>query len=248
MAYRVENDGQGYDERRFEDSVRPELLCSICHDVLRNPKACQNKQHPFCYSCIIQHLENSQTCPVCREHLTAETLKSPPRFLLNYLADQKISCDYDSRGCPDYVRLENLQYHVDQCEFAPVLCQRCRKVICIKDKDKDCKEHLNPIAPKCDRFERENSAIISRDKCIEYREIKRNQEKIKYDMDRVKGSQDQLKARQDQFNENLNGITVQLVGVERKQDELNAKVMELRVSTICSLQMYHGTKTVLLTT
>ena len=228
MAYRVENDGQGYDEGRFEDPVRPDVLCSICQDVLRNPKACQNKEHPFCYACIIQHLENSHTCPECREDLTPETLKNPPRFLLSYLEDLKINCDHNSRGCPDYVRLENLQYHVDQCEFAPVLCQLCGMVVCKKDKDKECKEHQNPIAPKSD-------AISSRDKCAENTDIKRNQEKIKYDIDRVKGSQDQLKAKQDQFNKDLNGITIKLVGVERKQDELNAKVMELKVSTICFL-------------
>ena len=234
MARRVENNEQGYDERRFEVPVRYGLICAICQDVLRNPKACQNKEHPFCYACIIRHLENSQTCPECREHLTPETLKNPPRFLMSYLADLKINCEYNSRGCSEYVRLEDLQYHVEQCEFAPISCERCEMVVCKKDKDQECNEHL-----KCDdvaRAKRGKNAISSSDKCVEYTDIQRNQEKIKYDMDRVKGSQDQIKARQDQFNKDLNAMNGQLVGIERKQDELNAKVMELKVSKILCLR------------
>ena len=117
-------------------------------------------------------------------------------------------------------------------------------VVCKKDKDQECNEHL-----KCDDVagaKRGNNASSSSDKCVEYRDIQRNQEKLKYDMDRVKGSQDQIKARQDQFNKDLNGMNGQLVGIERKQDELNAKVMELKVSKIlcwrCSSKFTPGSR------
>ena len=136
MAYRMENDEQGYDDRRFEGQVREDLFCSICQGVLRNPRTCRNKEHPFCLSCISQHLRNSHRCPECRERLTPETLKDPPRFLKNTLSELKIKCDYTERGCPGYVQLGNLQSHVERCGFAPVACgnEGCEMMVNKKDK------------------------------------------------------------------------------------------------------------------
>ena len=246
MAYRIENDEQGYDERRFQGSVKPDLLCSICQEVLRNPKACQNKEHPFCFACISKHLEHSATCPECREHLTPETLKNPPRFLMSCLLDLKINCDYNSRGCADYIRLENLQNHIDQCEFAPVMCERCGITVNRKDKENQaCKEHLAPrtLNPdqfppvKCEGLEMVEMSRREKDKlkCHECRDIKKNQERMKFEIRRVKEGQGDIKERQDQMNEELNGIKVQILEVERKQDEINAKVMQLKVNIIFAL-------------
>ena len=141
---------QGYDERRFEGRVRPDLLCSICHEVLRDPRTCQNREHPFCLSCITQHLRNSHTCPECREDLTPETLKNP-RFLKNILSELKIKCDYNERGCPGYVQLGNLQNHVERCGFAPVTCRNegCGTVVNKRDKEIHEKELCQCRIPKC---------------------------------------------------------------------------------------------------
>ncbi|CAB4035530.1 E3 ubiquitin- ligase PDZRN3 isoform X1, partial [Paramuricea clavata] len=75
-------------------------------------------------------------CPECRERLTAETLKDPPRFLKNTLSELKIKCDYNERGCPGYVQLGNLQSHVERCDFAPVACghEGCEMMVNKKDK------------------------------------------------------------------------------------------------------------------
>jgi hypothetical protein len=243
MAYRRENDGRGYDEKRFENAVLPDLFCSICQDVLRNPRACQNKEHPFCLACISQHLENSHTCPECREPLTPETLKNPPRFLMSCLLDLRINCDYRSRGCPDDVRIENLQNHVDQCEFAPVMCAKCGRMVNRKDKDnQECKEHLTPTTLKpLIKYENEGSEMVevsTKDKlkCHECRDIKRSQEKMKVQISRVKESQDQIKARQGQMVVELNEIKVQILAIERKNDDIQAKVIQLKASIICFIR------------
>ena len=133
MAYSYE---QGYDERRFEGTVRQDLICSICQCVLRDPRTCQNREHAFCLSCISQHLRNSHTCPECREVLTPETLKVP-RFLNNVLSELKIRCEFIERGCPGYVQLGNLQNHTERCGFAPVMCgnEECRMVVNKRDKE-----------------------------------------------------------------------------------------------------------------
>jgi hypothetical protein len=151
MAYRIESDEGGYDESRFEGRVREDLFCSICKEVLRNPRTCQ-REHLFCFFCISQYLVlNSHTCPECRDHLTPETLKDPPRFLKNILSELKIKCDYNERGCLGYVQLGNLQNHVEQCGFAPVTCgnEGCGTVVNKRDKEIHERELCQFRIPKC---------------------------------------------------------------------------------------------------
>jgi hypothetical protein len=177
----MENDEQGYDARRFEGRVREDLFCSICQGVLRNPRTCQNKEHPFCLSCISQHLRNSHTCPECREHLTPETLKDPPRFLKNILSELKIKCDNNERGCPVYVQLENLQNHVDQCEFAPVMCgnEGCGTVVSKRDKQTHERGLCQFRIPKCH----------------DCKDIKASQDEVEASQDEIKASQDEIKVK-----------------------------------------------------
>jgi hypothetical protein len=56
--------------------------------------------------------------------------------LKNILSELKIKCDYNERGCPGYVRLGNLQNHVERCGFGPVMCgnEACEMVVNKKDK------------------------------------------------------------------------------------------------------------------
>jgi hypothetical protein len=152
MAARWENVLQGYDVSRFEGEVREDLLCSICHDVPKDPRLCQNKDHIFCLAHISRHLhQNSHTCPVCRDPLTPETLRRPTGFLKNYLEDLKIKCDHRDRGCPDVVRLEDLQRHVDQCGFVPVTCgnEGCGTEVNKSDKEKHERNFCQFRIAKC---------------------------------------------------------------------------------------------------
>ena len=71
--------------------------------------------------CINKHLKGNLTCPECKEYLSVETLRRA-HVVNNYLSKLKINCDYASRGCPEYVCVEDLKTHVENCGFAPVLC------------------------------------------------------------------------------------------------------------------------------
>ena len=122
----------GYDESRFEKAVDAHFHCSICYNVLKEPMMCRNNEHIFCRGCITEHLTvNSHTCPECNEDLTVETLRRAPRVLNNYLSELKIKCDYSNRGCQEYIRLEELNSHVENCGFAPVKCsnEECEMVV-----------------------------------------------------------------------------------------------------------------------
>ena len=92
---------------------------------------CRNNEHIFCRGCITEHLTvNSHTCPECNEDLTVETLRKA-RLASNYLSELKIKCDYSNRGCKEYIRLQEVDSHVENCGFAPAKCsnEECEMVV-----------------------------------------------------------------------------------------------------------------------
>jgi hypothetical protein len=126
----------GYEHSRFEKDVDENFHCSICYNVLKEPRMCRNNEHVFCLACISEHLKvNSQTCPECKEHLSVHTLRRP-RVLNNYLSKLKINCDYTSRGCPELTCVAGLDTHVANCGFAPVLCSNAECGMEINKRDK----------------------------------------------------------------------------------------------------------------
>ena len=121
----------GYDDSRFEKAVDDHFHCSICYNVLKEPMMCRNNEDLFCRDCINEHLNtNSHTCPECNEDLTVETLRRAP-VVSNILSGLKIKCDYSHRGCQEYIRLEELDSHVENCGFAPVKCsnEECEMIV-----------------------------------------------------------------------------------------------------------------------
>ena len=93
---------------------------------------------------------NSQTCPECNDHLSVDTLRRP-RLLTNYLSKLKISCDHASRGCPEFICVENLESHVEICGFSPVMCsnENCGMEINKQDKDHHENEVCQHRKVKC---------------------------------------------------------------------------------------------------
>ena len=111
--------------------------CLICYNVLKDPVMCRKNQHYFCHGCITEHLcRNSHTCPTCADELTVETLAEVPRIVKTYLNERKIRCDYEDRGCRELVQLQNLNRHVAECGFSPVVCgnQGCNQTISKRDR------------------------------------------------------------------------------------------------------------------
>ncbi|XP_028419254.1 E3 ubiquitin-protein ligase NRDP1-like [Dendronephthya gigantea] len=114
---------EGYSERRFQETVRAELMCNICFGVLRNPRLCEAEEHQFCLGCITRCLAESNNCPVCQTRLTVATLKPLGRFWLRAWSELRINCEYYNQGCPEQIPLGSLHVHVDCCPFRP--CEKC---------------------------------------------------------------------------------------------------------------------------
>ena len=141
----------GYDDSRFEKDVDEHFHCSICYNVLKDPRMCRNNEHVFCLDCITEHLKvNSQTCPECNDHLSVDTLRRP-RLLNNYLSKLKITCDHASRGCPEFICVEDIESHVESCGFSPVMCsnENCGMEINKQDKDNHENEVCEYRKVKC---------------------------------------------------------------------------------------------------
>ena len=146
-------DKQGYDEKRFQNAVDENFFCLICMNVLKEPVQCRRNEHHYCTPCITRHLEqNSQSCPMCAEALTVETLKKPSRIVINYLSPLKINCNYAARGCPTVVELGVLETHVGNCNFSPVACSidGCPMIINKQDKEHHETRECNFRMMKCD--------------------------------------------------------------------------------------------------
>ena len=126
----------GYEDCRFEKDVDENFHCSLCYNVLKEPRMCRNNEHLFCLDCITEHLRvDSQTCPECNEHLSVYTLRRA-RVVNNYLSKLKINCDHANRGCPQFTSLEELKTHVSTCGYAPVLCSNAECGMEINKQDK----------------------------------------------------------------------------------------------------------------
>ncbi|CAB4003671.1 E3 ubiquitin- ligase NRDP1 [Paramuricea clavata] len=198
----------GYEDCRFEKDVDENFHCSICYNVLKEPRTCRNNDHIFCLACITRHLKvNSQTCPECNEHLSVDTLRRP-RVLNNILSKLKINCDHASRGCPQFTCLEDLKTHVVNCGYAPVLCSNA-----------ECGMEIN----KQDKVHHET-------KVCDYRKVKCHDcGQIQEDVGTLKGSLRELDGKVEQGIKTLDGkveaAVKQINGkVEAAVKEMNGKV------------------------
>ena len=220
----------GYDDSRFEKDVDENFHCSICYNVLKKPRMCRNNEHIFCLACISQHLKvNSATCPECNEYLSLDTLRKAPRVLRNYLSKLKINCDHASRGCPQFTCLEELEIHVSNCGYAPVLCSNAECGMEINKQDKvhhetevceyrrvkcqDCgkmQEVVGKLGDKVDAMKKELKTA-SRQAGIEIEEVKeevgdvkKEVKDVKENLSKVNKDVDEVKVMMSQVLEKLN--------------------------------------------
>ena len=190
----------GYELSRFENDVDENFHCSICYNVLKDPRTCKNNDHVFCLDCITEHLRvNSQTCPECNEHLSVETLRRP-RVLNNYLSKLKINCDYASRGCLEYTCVENLQSHVASCGFAPVSCsnENCCMVI-----NKQEREHHETLVCEYRKVKCHDCGKIKEDVETLKGNLTQMEKKVEAARKEVKGNHDEMKNEVGKLKESM---------------------------------------------
>jgi len=98
-----EQTGISSDRVKDASEINVNLLeCAICHDVLWKPVACQSCETPFCSTCINKWITNNpNNCP---SRCEAYNERKCPPFIAKLLAELKITCLYQSKGCSQVVR------------------------------------------------------------------------------------------------------------------------------------------------
>jgi hypothetical protein len=94
----TEQKGISFERIRGSSSINVDHLeCSICHDLLWKPIACQTCETSFCSPCIHRWLENNPTA--CPNQCETYTERKCPPFIVKLLAELQITCFYQSKGC-----------------------------------------------------------------------------------------------------------------------------------------------------
>ncbi|XP_049631710.1 E3 ubiquitin-protein ligase NRDP1-like [Suncus etruscus] len=140
----------GYDVTRFQGDVDEDLICPICSGVLEEPVQAPNCEHAFCNACITQWFSHQQTCPVDQSVVTPAHLRPVPRIMQNMLSKLQIACDNAVFGCSAVVRLDNLVFHLRDCEHnpkQPVTCEQGCGLEMPKDElpNHSCINHLRSV-------------------------------------------------------------------------------------------------------
>ena len=211
----VSNFQLGYDDERFESIVDQHFHCLICYNVLKDPVMCRKNQHYFCRGCITEHLRrNSHTCPTCADELTVDTLTNVPRIVTDYLNGRKIRCDYEDRGCRELVELQNLNRHVAECGFSPVVCgnQGCGQTISKRDRTYHESELCQFRKLKCHNCELLSTAM-------------RGIEKKLTDLDtKVDTKLNNMNTKMNSMDMKMNNMGMKINNVDTKINNMNTKM------------------------
>ena len=226
----------GYDDERFESMVDQNFHCLVCYNVLKDPVMCRRNQHYFCRGCITEHLRrNSHTCPTCADELTVETLGEVPRIVKTYLNERKIRCDYEGRGCRELVQLQNLNRHVAECGFSPVVCgnQGCGETINKRDRTYHESELCQYRKLKCHNCEEISTMMTGvKTKVADLdTKINRNIAHSKTEMNNMKTKLNimstemaNLSAKMTQTDTKMANMNTKMANMDTKMENLNIKM------------------------
>ena len=177
--------------------------CKICFEILHDPVQCQNNEHHFCRGCITKHLGNFQTCPLCMDELTLETLRSSSRVILDIVSQmKKPRCSHVSRGCEENVQVEELLLHEQTCGYAPVVCSNegCKETVNRRDKESHETEECKFRKITCESCDEELVHVVyEKHQCTLRKEIN----EIKSRLDEVTESLKQILLTQGEVLEKL---------------------------------------------
>ena len=99
----------------FENNNLTDLLCPICMNILKNPKCCSKNKvtHFFCKDCIDKHLEENESCPMCKNYFEYETNNNINKYLYRLC----FKCIYNNKGCNKIIRYLEYFNHINKCEY-----------------------------------------------------------------------------------------------------------------------------------
>ena len=115
----------GYD-LRFDDPP-DDLVCLVCHMVVRDARQVECCGKVFCEYCIGEVNSRLGHCPNCR--------KQSPKIFTDRHSDRqikqlKISCENEEKGCQWAGTLGDYKTHKESCDFIEIACSNsCGEMI-----------------------------------------------------------------------------------------------------------------------
>jgi hypothetical protein len=91
MELAIARGNKSYDKKLFTQPVNDFLECPICFDIMKDPVLCNAQGHTFCRHCVTRHLDQSETCPTCREPMQIEKML-PNRLVCSLIEDAEVHC------------------------------------------------------------------------------------------------------------------------------------------------------------
>ena len=195
-------------------SFMDNFSCKICLKIFHDPVQCQNNEHHFCRKCVTKHLENSETCPLCMEQLTLETLRPPSRIVASVVSQlKKPRCSHVSRGCEENVQVEELLLHEQTCGYAPVVCSNegCKETVNRRDKESHETEECKFRKITCESCDEE----------LVYVDFEKHQCTLRKEIN-------EIKSRLDEVTESLKQILLTQGEVLEKQKAHDQSIKDLQ--------------------
>jgi hypothetical protein len=154
---------------QYKEPLNSNLICSICHHPFEDPITI-SCQHTFCLSCLQQHLDKSQVCPLDRTIIDLNWTQSKIVSLLvdelivyclnkssgcvwegerQHLKSHLESCSFQLKKCKwncGYIGLD-IEIHQETCSKAEEFCSVCEEMVPVIDKEHA--EECNPEKQEC---------------------------------------------------------------------------------------------------
>src|SRR6218665_3273864 len=118
----------GYDPNLFMSDVTPELICSICLQIMSDPMMLDKCEHFFCRDCILAKLDDSPMCPIDRGPFEQSEIRKPFPFIVNLLGNLQMKCRFHPE-CEDIIKQKEVIDHEFHCSFNPLnnlTCEKCK--------------------------------------------------------------------------------------------------------------------------
>lgn len=127
-----------YTENNFKEQDLSIVICSICSDVIFEPRTSKNCSHTYCKECIELVLKDTYKCPQCTLEFEIQNCKL---FEVLYINGMVYTCDKGDCNATFIMgtNCTNLLNHKKLCLEELIPCNRCKTTVARKDIE----NHMN---------------------------------------------------------------------------------------------------------
>ena len=137
-------------ETLIDQEVDRSLICSICQEILKNPKECSNCQNCFCKKCIESWKISNDSCPFRCSELQ---LKNPHKVVMETLKKLNFKCRNFTNGCNEHLNYTNYINHMETCIYSKNKCvmNDCNTEVFLKDMHDHLYNHCEYKVHSCEK-------------------------------------------------------------------------------------------------